>query len=294
MTPLAKAVYETLVFFDVEQMPLTLVEISNNLPGRDVERGLLAIERVLRTELVRLVRFRQGFYFLAKREKLLSLRRARYRVSLQRLFRAKRHLRGLRHLPYLRAVAISGSLCFLNSRESSDIDLFIITAKDKVWLSRIFVTLYFQIMGRRRHGRRISGRYCLNHYVAEDVIFQDDRELFTATAYSAMLTVMGHKKYQKFWERNIWLARDFFPRTWPGPVPFFGMDFSWIQKTAETFLDLSGLGPALNRFFAWYQRRRIRTFEDVVVSDNELSFHFRSHGQKVLARVRATLDRAAN
>jgi len=289
MTVFAKFIFKTLALYDAYGVPLTLVEIHDFLQGQKKVK-LSEIERVLETELSAYIDRQSGLYFLRGREALVSARKQRYGLSMKRLFMARANLRVLRHLPYLRAVAITGSLSYLNSTHASDIDLLIITAPGRVWLTRVLVSLYFQVLGRRRHGDRIAGRFCLNHYVAEGFPVLRDRDLHTATAYVTALPAIGSANYERFIQRNPWIA-EFYPEPGARASEFFGFQFSVLQTMFEKILELSGLGPLLNAAAAWGQRRRIRQAADILVSESELSFHFATHSRDALQHYRAVLDR---
>lgn len=73
-----------------------------------------------------------------------------------------------RHLPFVRFVAVCNNLSFGVSRNGSDIDLFVITRKDRIFTARFIMTIIFHLLGIRRHKDRISGRFCLSFFVTED------------------------------------------------------------------------------------------------------------------------------
>lgn len=287
MSPLAQSVYKTLVFFDALEMPLTALQIQDYLlADKKLPRqvSLSEILSALDGELRGRVVGTGSIYYLPGREEFAKAAiQERYRISLQRLRKAQRFLRGLRHVPYVRAAAISGSLALLNSKPASDIDLFIIVKKNRIWLARVLVSGYFQILGQRRHGRFISDRFCLNHFVTEELAVSRDKDLFTAVSYASMLPAFGAAVVSRFWQKNPWL-RDFLH----APVleetnTFFALPPSRWQRGVEFVSDWT-VGPLLNRLFGWYQRRRIRLQDDIIVNDDELSFHFATRGKTVLAR----------
>lgn len=294
MNSLAQSIYKTLALFDVQDIPLTLMDIRgylvrvNNLPPAPV--SLSNIEFVLTTELNEFIEQQDGFYFLSGRQALVALRQERYRISLVRLRKARRYLQGLRFLPYIRAVAISGSLSFLNSKSTSDIDLFIMAKPGRIWLARVLVSMYFQLFGQRRHGKYIADRFCLNHYVREDLTVTVDRDLFTAVAYAGIIPVLGAQSLRRFWARNTWIEQFLVNPILQTDQVYFGAKFSPLAKFFERLLDFTG-GPLLNSIFGRYQRWRIKPREDIIVSDEELSFHFHLHGRKVLASYAEALDK---
>jgi len=252
------------------------------VPGLPAAVGLPELREAL-ASLEKEIGTRDGFYFLPGRDALVDTRQEKYKISLQRFRKCRRVLGFLRYFPYLRSVAVSGSQAILNSNPSSDIDLFFIVKKNRIWLARALASFYFQILGQRRHGRYIADRFCLNHYVREGILLSSDRNLYTAVIYTNLLPVLGHEELAQFWRNNSWIG-DFLhsPRT-PERVPFFNFHFSPLQRFFEVILDLT-VGWPLNYIAAVYQKRRIRLEEHIIVSDEELSFHPGSRGQKVLKK----------
>lgn len=308
---LRESIFKTLAFFDAQDMALTLVELRDYLvapspgevgvpqkarsgfrgipEGREAEGGersqLSEIEKVITIDLKAKVHCRKGFYFLAGREHLVSLRQQRYQVSLPRFEKCKKYLRPLRLMPYVRAVALSGSQALLASDEDSDIDLFIIVKKNRIWLVRALVSLYFQILGQRRYGQNINNRFCLNHYVSEDWEITWDRNLYTAVEYASLLPVVGREELKKFWRKNFWIREYLAEPILEEQNKFFQVEPSLFQKSLEWVLDLA-IAPVLNYILGIYQKQRIKPGDHILVSDDELSFHPGSRGQNVLLNFR--------
>ena len=66
------------------------------------------------------------------------------------------------------------------ANENSDIDLFIITKNNRIWTSRIFLTLILSLLGQRKTAKKHAGKFCLsffiteNHLRLEDIAIKDD------------------------------------------------------------------------------------------------------------------------
>ena len=287
MSPLAQAIYKTLAFYDAQDFPLTLLEIDDYLvkeAGLEAS-ALSAIKKVLAAELADVVACKNGLYFLAGREELIEKRRNNYRTSLKRFIKIRRYLKPLRHFPYIRAVAISGSQALGNGSQASDIDLFIITSRDRIWLARTIVSFYFHLLGERRHGRYIANRFCLNHYLVEGVSIDQDQNLYTALEYANLLPILGEKSWRNFWAMNGWIKEFLRNPVFQNHNLFPAFAFSLWQKLFEKVLDFT-LASGLNRLLGWYQKRRIKRLEHILISDQELSFHPGSRGQEILGKYR--------
>src|SRR3989344_7692982 len=271
---LKNSIFRTLAFFDAQDLPLTLLEVQNYLSGADqkISVSLTDIQQCIAGELHGRVEHSRGLYFLKGRENLVRLRTKRYPEALQRFRKAKQYLWGLRFMPYVRGVAISGSQALLNNTETSDIDLFIITRKNRIWITRALVSLYFQILGQRRHGSKIQSRFCLNPYIASDTEITDDRNLYTAVEYARLLPVLGEREFQKFWKENQWTLEYLQTRALEQSNEFFHFRFSRLQKILETVLDFT-VARLLNYSLGLYQKNRITVRSHILISDCELSFH---------------------
>lgn len=286
---MTQSIFKTLAFFDAQNLALTLVEIQNYLLGARSE-DIQEIENTLRAELSARVGYSEGFYFLKGRGELAGLRQEYYRESLQRLRKAKKVLYFVRFIPYVRAVALSGSVALLGSHKDSDIDLFILTSPRRIWLARLFVSGYFQLLGLRRHGRNTKNRFCLNHYLAASEPIDRDKNLYTAVEYASLMPVLGRRELQKFWEANTWI-KDYLPNaTYESRMPYFDFERSFLARALEFIFDFTGIASLLNWLSGLYQKKRIRLEENIIVSDRELSFHPQSRGQQILTRFDKTVN----
>jgi hypothetical protein len=291
MTPLAESARETLSFFDAQDIPLTLTEVRAYLVAKNLPQDISfsTLLSVFETELKDMVDSQSGFYFLRGRQELLRIRQERYKISLRRFRKARRFLYWLRFFPYLRAVSLSGSQALLNSNTQSDIDLFVITQKNRIWLARLLVSFYFQVLGQRRYSLHIQNRFCLNHYLCAGTTITQDKNLYTAIEYASLLPVLGQEVVQQFWQTNEWLREFLHEPVLQKQVPFFEFKFSRLQRPLELVLDFT-IGPLLNWIAGVYQKRRIKLQDYIIVSDMQLSFHPGSRGQKVLARFQNRLQ----
>lgn len=85
-------------------------------------------------------------------------------VELQFLEKTRKYSKYVAWIPGLRLLAVCNSIAMKNAEDDSDIDLFIVTDPRRMWLVRVLVTLTFQILGVRRHGKKTTGRFCLSFF----------------------------------------------------------------------------------------------------------------------------------
>ncbi|MFZ4461087.1 MAG: hypothetical protein ACOYN2_00640 [Patescibacteria group bacterium] len=73
-------------------------------------------------------------------------------------------------VPGLRMVAVCNSLSMYASDNDSDIDLFIVSDPGRMWLTRIYFTVIFQLLGVRRHGNKVANRFCLSFFATTNAL----------------------------------------------------------------------------------------------------------------------------
>lgn len=150
------------------------------------------------SDLITAVTVRNGFACLSGREHLIPLRSERIRSSRKLRPRAELVARLVSRLPFVRGVALTGSLAADNAYPGADIDLLVICEGDRMGT----VFLIAATLGR------IAGRYlCANYYLAADHLavapsnIYQERELLQARPLTGMAG--------ELWAANPWLKERF-------------------------------------------------------------------------------------
>lgn len=71
-------------------------------------------------------------------------------------------------LPFISEIFLCNSITFNSLKEESDIDIFIITKKNKLRRARFFSELYFTIILQKRFKKQKKQKFCLSFYTRED------------------------------------------------------------------------------------------------------------------------------
>ncbi len=293
-------VLSTLRFFDLQDFPLTLTELCMYLVAEPSElggtqqnsweyagqqaggqpAGMDEILQCLEQDCRGLYETDRGFYFLPGRSRIVAQRLLGYLGGIGRQRRIWRYSGFLRHIPFVRGAALSGSQALGQQKESSDIDLLIFTDPAFLWLARTLVTGYFQLIGMRRHGRYVAGRFCLNHYIAGTKELSAFRNLYTALEYAKLRPLAYPQAIARFQVANRWIQ--FY-------LPNFsaGNPANQPQSRAQYRLEqwLGGrFGKSLERILKSWQQPKIRQEKFIIVEMDELSFHPDSKQQYLLQR----------
>ncbi len=162
-----EAIWQTIAFFDIFSYPLTLLEVWQYcplpLPGIEAaSRALASKSRQGKIES------KQGFYFLPGRQEIVAVRQRRFNYSQDKIKRARRLAKIFRFIPWVKFIAVGNNIGSFNLRAESDIDLFIITSRQRIWLARLFCVGLSIILGVRPTKQNKKDTICLSFYVAED------------------------------------------------------------------------------------------------------------------------------
>lgn len=206
-----KAILKTLIYADIFDYPLKINEIHKWLIGRkvtvrQVEKGLSVLHQARRVES-------QGrFYFLKRRYGLVAQRRRRERQSTSYLRKAKIISQIFKMIPWIKLVGISGGLAMDNTKKTDDIDLFVITAEKRLWISRLACLGLLSLVGQRRRvgekGRKIAGKLCMNILLEEDKLEQKNKDIFVAHEVLQMKILWQRNGvYSKYLEDNSWVFK---------------------------------------------------------------------------------------
>jgi hypothetical protein len=189
---------------------------------------------------------------LAGRGHLRAGAAERREISRRRWRAAHRAGRLLSVLPFVRYVAVSGSLSVDAADVDADIDLFLVAAQGRLWLARRMVVAVVRLAGL------VGVRLCPNYLLAESALELDDRTAFVAHELAQLVPIGGSAAHATLLARNGWAAA-FLPNAFdstsrpdrqapaiprPGPVRRFA---EWLLRA-----------PVLDRVERWELARMRR------------------------------------
>jgi hypothetical protein len=215
----------------------------------------------------------------------LVRRRRALEASSRRLWpRARRAGQAIARLPFVRFVGVTGSLAVNAATADADIDLFIVTADDRLWLARAAA------IGAVRTAALAGTRLCPNYLLAESALElpPSERDRFTAHELAQLVPLAGAATYQRLLEANAWY-RELLPNHRPLSVP------------ADTDAGAAALERPLrarpfDRLERWEMDRKIARFTAAAGPRSEARFgpsvckgHFEGHRLPALARYESRL-----
>lgn len=240
--PLDTAILETLAYSDIFDYPLTADELHRFLvmsaERRDVEQCAAKGKNIS---------FKDGYFYLAGRDEIVGLRRQREITSRKIFKRAMFYGRVLGALPFVRMVALTGSLAMLNLSKNPDMDFMLVTKHGRVWTARAFAVVLGKI------ARLFGDTICPNLIVSERALAWPLHDLYSARELCQMIPITGADFYLRLFAANPWV-KSFFPNVHIKSSEVFKIPAIW--RAAE--IPLQGfLG---DKFETWEMSRKIRKF----------------------------------
>lgn len=211
---LTKHILATIMYYDCFNYPLTAFETWKYLIKTDycsdnnqsAQASLAEITKKLRDDnLAQYVESFNGFYFLKGRKYLVERRMEGNKISAGKLKKILKIAWWLRMGPFVRMIGMTGALAMKNATVKSDLDLFIVLKKGKIWTGRTLVTFFVHMIGKRRYGAKIADRACLNFFVTDQSLEIITKDLFSANEYMFLFPLYGEDVFQRFQIRNQWI-----------------------------------------------------------------------------------------
>ena len=244
---ISSAILETVAYADIFDHPLTAPEIHRYLTGISVEFEIIrdALKNI--EELVQ-----TGDHFiLPGREEIIPIREKREARSQKLLPVALRYGRIMGSLPFIRMVALTGSLAVLTVSKTDDFDYMLVAAPGRVWTARAFALFI------NRFAKRFGHTICPNLIVSRNCLEWPLHDLYSARELCQMLPISGIDVYHELIRVNAW-ARDFLPNA-------FSENYISQNQTERRFnvqqrMEFFFSGTLGDRFDRWEMARKIDRF----------------------------------
>jgi hypothetical protein len=151
-------------------------------------------------------------------------------------------------LPFIRMVALTGSLAVLNSEESGDLDYMLVAAQGRVWTARGFAILFGRLTARMGYV------LCPNLIVSENALEWTQRDLYSARELCQMVPVTGTSVYARLRRINRWTELLLPNASSPPPLARLLRERRSLLQSVEEWPLRGGLG---DRIESWEMRRKI-------------------------------------
>ncbi len=277
---LNNSLLKTFVYSDVFDSPLTIQSIHTYLYKYKIDQESLS-EYILNCPFVTKI---GKYYVLASREKIVAQQRLKERETKKKMKIARHVARILAIIPSIQLIGVSGSVAAKNATRNADIDFFIITSKNSLWVTRFLVTGILIFMNKKRKPQVFFSpdSICTNMWMSDDALTLPKKSLFHGREVVQLKVLVNRNNtMQKFVDANAWV-RHYFPNFIPVQRNYHQKSQKWINAL---YAHIDSLLFTLQQ---WYMREK-QTSEDV--SKQYAAFHPRDISETVLDiyRLRLTL-----
>lgn len=265
---LSDYLYATVCYADIFDYPLTEDDLYfrciKKIPGKNLRSK--PIPGITKTNYL---------LHLKGRKEIIVTYEKRHAFSKKKWEIARTIANRLQIIPTIFLVGVTGGLAVNNADRNDDIDLFFITARGTVWITRLIVTVWVSVFAKRRKPQetRVADSICLNMFIGDDAMQLPDSEkdLFSAHEVLQMEPVWSRRDtYRRFLQANVWV-KDFLPVAWS--IKQTGRNqhpkiSHWWTRVARKVLRIFEWPAKFMQL--WYMSQR-RTNE--IITDSVLRFH---------------------
>jgi hypothetical protein len=221
MHSLEISILKAVTYFDVFSYPLTLSEINFFLDQSAAKEEISsAVENLVKTEDL----WQFNDFYSIRNDAKLSIRRIEGNELARKYIKKARSVaKFLSWFPYIRGIAISGSLSKNFADKDSDLDFFIITKANRLWIVRIL----FSILCKIAYVAGITKWFCLNYFIDESHLNISERNIYTAIEISTLMPLKGKAFFMDFFKANDWVNQYL-----PNYVP----NYIWLKDASPIML----------------------------------------------------------
>lgn len=210
MNSIEQSIVKTLCYADIFDYSLEKKQIHQFLISKSKHRTGDVSDVVDKLIQERLIEAQNGYIVLTGRLRLTKKRLSRKKHSKLKIGKAEIVGKNLAYIPWVEGVFITGALAMDSAGKDDDIDFLIITSENRLWITRMFVTLILALKGVRRKPGSKDNRnlICANMYLDRSALKvpRSKRNLYTAHEVAQAKPLIDKESiYQEFLWQNRWI-----------------------------------------------------------------------------------------
>jgi hypothetical protein len=243
-----KDILATLAYFNMFDYPLRKREIFSFLSHCDNYTEFdQALEILVKDSAI----FRLGdFYSLQDDNSLGERRKKGNEKAALMLKKAEKAARVIAAFPFVKGIAVSGSLSKYFADENADIDFFIITTANRLWIARTMLHIFKKFTFLLN----MQDFFCMNYFIDEAEASIVEKNVYTAMEIATILPLHGQKIFDHFYKVNDWI-RIFFPNKYIDTSSTKNIKQTWFKYISEKLFN-NRLGNSLDNFLMMLTAKR--------------------------------------
>lgn len=270
---------KTILYFSIFRYPLTLDEIHSYTNNQFSQETSNELSTLISEKIITKI---DDFYIYANDLESVTKRLKGNLQANKALIKAQERACFIAKFPYVKAVGVSGSLSKGYYDNQSDIDFFVITKNNKLWICRTLLMLYKKLflLNSRKY-------FCVNYFISENQLEIEEKNRFTATELKTLIPMQGKSLFEAFYKKNSWVL-DYFSKFIPETNNVLDTQKPLLTKTLEfvfdtkigDYFDLAFKKITIQKWKSKFDYLPKKDFEIALKSNQNISKHHPSNFQK--------------
>lgn len=273
-------VLKSILYFSIFKYPITKNEAFNFTNTNNQHDFDKQIDYLIQKGVIHKL---DGYYSSNNNIALVKRRLKGNEMAKKIMPKAGRVAGFIAKFPYIDSVSLSGALSKGYFDEEGDIDFFIITKPNRLWIARTLLILYKKIflLNSKKY-------FCINYFITSNHLQIPERNRFTATELVTLIPLYGKEVFINFLKENQW-AYDFFPNKELVDTSLIkDIKKSWLSIVIQTvfnnrfgdFLERSFRKITLKKWTIKFDDLEKKDFDIAMKSTKNVSKHHPQNFQK--------------
>lgn len=166
-----------------------------------------------------------------------------------------RYLWFLSKIPWIKYIGLTGANSFESCNEEDDIDLFIITSPNRLWICYLTIVLLTKIIRKRQ-------TLCINYLIDENNLEIPEKSYFTAVQIIQMMPVFDNGHHKKLIKENPWIFKILPNANFNNNTDSFYLLRKVNNTEKEKAISLKMLSSVNRKIYKLYAKRLERKFPE--------------------------------
>ncbi len=229
-----------ILYFSIFKYPLKEEEVFEFSDNTSISNVKEELSWLLKKGVV----FKFHNYYTINNNPQLIDRRVKGNTMAKKVIpKAIRVAKFIAKFPYIESVSLSGALAKGYHDKDGDIDFFIITKPNRLWVARTLLILYKKIflLNSKKY-------FCVNYFISSNQMQIAEQNRFTASEIVTLIPVCGENTFSSFLKENDWVNA-FFPNKKPiHTSTIVDVKKYWFSRLLQILLK-NNIGDFFDRFF---------------------------------------------
>jgi len=206
-----RAIKRTLAYSSVFNYPVSIYQLYTFLITRKNYEYDFFHKSLRRLVKSKKIKAKNGKYYLPGMRPVSWKLRSKYSKDLMKETVLGVNL--LKNIPWIKMITVTGAVAARNAAKDDDIDIMIVTEKNRVWLTRFFTYFILKIIGKYGHGKRDKRKFCCNLFVDESAMKwgKAKQNIYIAREFLSMHPLYDRDNtYLKCLDENSWALKHFY------------------------------------------------------------------------------------